>query len=87
MTYENETSGIAVSMNSLLERTIGENGSIVQKQTNLTKQAGDIDTQIADMEKLVQTDIDHWKAQFVAMEQAQQTINQQLSYLNRQFPG
>lgn len=81
--FTDETNGIAVRLSSFLDHTIGENGTLVTKQDNLTKQASDIDTQVADLEKLVQVDINHWTTEFQAMEQAQAQMNQQLQYLSK----
>jgi len=84
--FADETNGIAVQLSSYLDHTIGDNGTLATKQNNLTKQASDIDTQVADMEKLVQSDIAHWTTEFQAMEQAQAQMNQQLQYLSKISP-
>ncbi len=78
-------SGLAVKLDAYLERLVGDDGSLITKQTNLDKRATAIDTQVADLERLVLAQIDTWKASFVAMEQAQQQLNQQLTYLLNQF--
>ncbi len=83
--FTDDTKGVAVSLVAYLDRTIGEDGTLVAKQDGLTKQASDIDTQIADLEKIVQADRARMTAQFVAMETAQQRINQQLQYLVQTF--
>lgn len=85
--FSDSTNGIAVQLNKFLDHTIGEDGTLVTKQTNLTKQSSDIDTQVTNMEKLVQDDIDKWTNEFVAMETAQEQMTQQLNYLLRQFPS
>jgi len=84
--FTNSTSGLAVTLNSFVDRTIGDSGTVTQKQTDLAKQSTDIDTQVANMEKLVQDDIAHWTTEFTAMESAQQAFNQQSAYLTKQFP-
>lgn len=83
--FTNETSGMAVKFDSFLESTIGEEGSMTAHQSTLTKQAAAIDPQIADMEKLVQTEIERLTLSFVAMEQAQAQNNSMLAYLNKTF--
>jgi flagellar hook-associated protein 2 len=83
--FTDETSGLATSLDSYLEATIGDDGSLTSHQTTLDRQSGSIDTQVADMEKLVQENRDRLIASFVAMEQAQANINQQLQYLLKQF--
>lgn len=85
--FSHATSGIAVRLDSYLEKTAGEDGMLVAKQGLLTRQASDIDLQIADMERVVQTNAQRMKESFVAMEQAQYNINQQLQYLLRRFPA
>jgi flagellar capping protein FliD len=72
-------------LNTYLNHTIGDDGSLTTHQTNLTKQSGSIDTQIADMERHI---LDHQQQLtdgFVAMESAQAKINQQLQYLTQNF--
>ena len=79
------TRGLAVALDSVVTRTIGDDGTLVTQQDNLTKQSTDIDTQIADMEKRIQEDSDRMTAEFIAMETAQSALNQQLQYLIAQF--
>ena len=83
--FTNDTAGLAVSLNSYLDKTIGDSGTLPTKQSNLTKQAADIDTQIADLERVVQADSQRMTDQFIAMEAAQAQLNQQLQYLQRSF--
>ncbi len=83
--FTNATSGFAVAFNSYLDHTIGEEGTLVTHQTNLTKQVKDIDTQVTDMEKLVLANRQRMIDSFVAMETAQQKINSQLQYLAKTF--
>lgn len=83
--FTNETTGMAVKFDSFLESTIGEEGSMTAHQSTLTKQAAAIDPQIADMEKLVQTEIERLTLSFVAMEQSQAQNNAMLTYLNKTF--
>lgn len=84
--FSSSTDGIAVKLDAYLEKTIGEGGSLLTRQTNLTKQSTDIDAQIVLLEKNVQVHSDQLTAQFVAMETAQAQITQQLQYLSRSFP-
>lgn len=83
--FADATNGVAAKFDSFLDATIGESGSLVAKQDRLTKQSADIELQIADLERIVQADIERMTASFIAMETAQATINQQLAYLNKQF--
>lgn len=83
--FSTSGSGIAETLANYLDRTIGEEGSIVQKQDQLIKQSGALDAQITAQEKLVQQNRARLIAGFVAMEQAQANINQQLQYLTKRF--
>jgi flagellar hook-associated protein 2 len=84
--FTDPTNGLAAKVTNYLTSTVGDDGSLVAHQNNLTSQSSAIDQQIADMERLVQADKDRMTASFVAMEEAQSRINQQLQYLMRQFP-
>ena len=75
--------GLAVLMQDYLDKTIGDDGSLVTKQDNLDKQSNGINDQIASQERLVQDNRARLIASFVAMETAQQRSNQQLQYLSR----
>jgi flagellar hook-associated protein 2 len=83
--FADTTSGLAVTLDAFLENTIGEEGTLIAKQDRLTQQSGDIDFQIADLERIVQANRERMIQSFVAMETAQSTINQQLQYLQKQF--
>lgn len=83
--FTNKTEGMAVTFDNFLTKTIGDDGTLVKKQSNLTTQVSTIETQIADMEKLVLANKDRLTAGFVAMETAEAKINQQLAYLKKNF--
>jgi flagellar hook-associated protein 2 len=83
--FTDSTSGLAISLAAYLDKTAGDDGTLVAKQDSLTKQSANIDTQIADLERQVQAYSERMTASFVAMETAQATINQQLTYLTKQF--
>ncbi len=83
--FSDPTSGLAVSLDTYLTNTIGPNGTLVTKQSNLTTQSAAIDTQVADMERHIQQDSDRMTAEFVAMESVRSTLNTQLQYLASQF--
>jgi flagellar hook-associated protein 2 len=83
--FSNSEDGFAVSFDSFLESTIGDEGSMTAHQATLTKQAAAIGPQIVDMEKLVQAEVDRLNASFVAMEQAQALNTQQLAFLTKTF--
>ena len=83
--FSNATSGLAVGMDAYITKTIGDNGTLITHQDNLTKQANAIDDQIEKMERIIAADKARMTASFVAMETAQANINQQLAYLTKTF--
>lgn len=83
--FADSTNGLAVKFNDFLEKTAGEEGSLVGKQDKLTRDAKDIDTQIADMERIVLANRQRLLDSFIAMETAQAQINQQLQFLQQRF--
>lgn len=83
--FSDATQGVATRLAAYLERTIGDDGTLVTHQNRLTKQSSDIDTQIAELERLVQTNREAMVAKFVAMETAQAKFSSQLSFLQGQL--
>ena len=83
--FTNETQGLAVRLDGFLERVAGDDGTLVEKQDLLTRQVGDIDEQITAQERQVQLSRNVLTQSFLAMEQAQARINQQLQFLNQRF--
>ena len=83
--FTNSSSGLAVKLSSFLDATVGDGGSLVTHQANLTKQSTDIDTQIGNIEKQVLVYQQNLTDEFVAMETAEAKINQQMQYLQSAF--
>ncbi|HEY9508314.1 MAG TPA: flagellar filament capping protein FliD [Verrucomicrobiae bacterium] len=83
--FSNATSGLAIGMDNFITKTIGDNGTLITHQDNLTKQASAIDDQIEKMERIIAADKARMTASFVSMETAQAGINQQLAYLTKTF--
>jgi len=81
------TNGVGVKLKDFVEDTIGDEGTLTDRQSNLTKQSGAIDTQVIDMERLVEANRQQMISRFVVMEQTQQKINQQLQFLSQRFGG
>jgi flagellar hook-associated protein 2 len=75
--------GLAVQLQEYLEKAVGDDGTLITKQTNLDKQVSALDEQIAEQERLVQLNRQQLITSFIAMETAQAQINQQLQYLSR----
>src|SRR5262249_44437140 len=83
--FADTSNGLAVQLNSYLDETAGTDGTLITKQSNLAKSAGDIDTQVADLERIVQADRQRLIDDFIAMETAQAKSNQQLRFLQQRF--
>ena len=83
--FNDSDKGIATQLNAYLEKMIGDDGAVIAKQDALTKQSSEIDTQVTDLEKRVQSNRQRLIDSFVQMETAQQTINQQLKFLQQRF--
>lgn len=75
--------GLAVSLGAYLERVVGEDGTLLAKQDRLGAQSIGIDDQITQQERQVQVNRDALMTGFLAMEQAQARINQQLQFLSQ----
>lgn len=87
--FTDATNGVATKLTTYLTNTIGnagDGGTLVTEESNLTKQSAAITTQISNLETNVQSDIQRWDAEFQAMETAESTSNQQLAYLQKEFP-
>ncbi|MCC6233726.1 MAG: flagellar filament capping protein FliD [Verrucomicrobiales bacterium] len=83
--WNDDAVGIATKLDEYMERLIGDDGSLVAKQDVLVKQASGIDVQVADLERLVQSNRQRLIDSFVAMEQAQSKINQQMQFLSQRY--
>lgn len=83
--FTNESDGFIKYFNDYLDKLIGDDGSLLNKDLSLTNQVKSIDDQISSMERIVQQTREQMIASFTAMEQAQSRINQQLQYLLQQF--
>ncbi len=83
--FTDSTDGLAVRLQALLDKTIGDSGTLVTHQEAIDHQVAAMTSQLAGMERLVLSNKDRLTNSFVAMETAQAKINQQLSYLQKQF--
>jgi flagellar hook-associated protein 2 len=83
--FDNGTSGLAVQLSALLETTVGDEGTLATRQDTLAKQIAAIDTQIADLERVVLSNQERLIQSFVAMERARASINQQNEFLNQRL--
>ena len=83
--FTDSANGIATQLDAYLQKTAGDDGTLIERQDRLSKQSVEIDTQITDQEKLVQSNRQRLITSFLAMEAAQQKSNQQLQYLSQRF--
>jgi flagellar hook-associated protein 2 len=81
--FTDPTNGLAVKIAAYIEKTTGDDGTLIAHQKTLTDQMTGIDEQIAQMERIVLEQQESMELKFIAMEQAQAQINQQLQYLTR----
>jgi len=80
--FQDETNGIGVKLLAFIDQQIGEDGALPDKVERLNEQSSDIDDQIQRMETFIEARRQRLIDGFVAMETAQQKINQQMSFLS-----
>ena len=85
--FQDSTDGIAVLMNAFVEKQIGDEGVIPSKVDSIAEQDGGIDDQIAQLERVVQSNRERLMQSFISMETAQSQINNQLKFLQQRFGG
>jgi flagellar capping protein FliD len=68
-----------------LDRTVGDQGSLVTKQDTLQEQVTDLDDQLSEQERQANRDL--LIQSLLAMENAQLQINQQMQFLTQRFGG
>jgi flagellar hook-associated protein 2 len=83
--FTDDTDGLATKLDAYLESLTEDDGLLENHQDAITKQITNIDTQIADLERIVQANRERMLESFTAMETAQAKINQQMQYLNQQL--
>ncbi len=81
--FTNAAAGLAGQFGTYLTGTVGDEGSLLKRQNTLTKQATDMDTQVADLERLVQSNRAALITSFLAMEKAQAKNTQQMQFLQK----
>jgi flagellar hook-associated protein 2 len=83
--FTKSTDGIANRLNTYLETVVGVNGSLVNHRDNYATQSVQIDTQVIEMEKRVISTKERLTRSFLAMEEAQGKLNQQMQFLQQRF--
>jgi flagellar hook-associated protein 2 len=83
--FTNATNGLAITMGTYLTNLTSSTGLLATTEGDLTKQSTDIDTTIAAMEVKISDDQQNYTNEFVAMETAENSINQQKQFLTDMF--
>lgn len=81
--FTDPTKGLAVQMNTYINNTIGSNGTLPARTSDLTQQSDDLTTQISNLETKISNDTNEWNSEFQAMETAESQTNQELTYLSQ----
>jgi flagellar hook-associated protein 2 len=85
--FTDPTNGLATQLNNFITDTTGANGTVTNHQASLTQQVTSLNTQISNLEAKITTDTATWTSEFTAMESAQESANQELTYLSEQITG
>ena len=83
--FTTTTHGLGNSFFSYLDSLLDDDGAMATTQQNITDRVSDIDQQLADHERRVQSNREALIRSFVAMEEAQSKVNQQMSFLASRF--
>jgi flagellar hook-associated protein 2 len=83
--FQDSNEGLAVKLLSYVDTLVDDEGAIADKISNLSSRSDDIDDQIERQERLVQARRQSMVDSFVAMESAQQQVNQQMQFLQSKF--
>ena len=81
--FTDPTNGLATTLNSYLTNTTGSSGLLATKEAAFTKQANNITTSITNLQKKIAQDETELQNEFVAMEDAINTINTEKTILDR----
>ena len=81
--FSDSTNGLMAQLSRFIENTVGADGSLTARQSDLIKQSSGISTQIANLETKISNHMNQWNSEFQAMETAQSRANQELTYLSQ----
>ena len=79
------STGLVQRLDTYLKKVVGDDGSLIRHSDAIATQATTIDTQVADLERIVQVSRQRMIDNFVAMETAQARMAQQLQFLTQRF--
>lgn len=85
--FNSQPGGLVAQLDAFFTKATSATGSLATETDSLTGQSKDIDNQIATLERRITADQDRMTAEFVAMEQAEATINSQMQSLTNAFGG
>lgn len=83
--FTDSKDGLAVSLSAYVDSLAGDDGKIETKQNTIDKEIASINTQISDLERVVQSNKESLIQRFITMETTQAQINQQLQFLQQRF--
>jgi flagellar hook-associated protein 2 len=83
--FTNSTNGLATTLDTYLTNTTGSNGLLATKESGFTKQEANITTSITNLQNKITRDETELQNEFVAMEDAINTINTEKTYLTDFF--
>jgi flagellar hook-associated protein 2 len=83
--FTDPTNGLATKLNTYLTAALGTTGTVATSESTLTTESADITKSISTLEAKISLDQTNLTNEFVAMETAESTINQQKQYLTQYF--
>ena len=81
--FSDPTKGLATQINNYITATIGTNGTLPARTSDLSQESATISTQISNLENKIGNDTDQWNSEFQAMETAESQTNSELTYLSQ----
>jgi flagellar hook-associated protein 2 len=81
--FTDSTQGLAAKFAAYIEKTTGDDGTLIAHQKTLTDSVTKINEQIAQLERILQEQKEAMTAKFLAMEQASAKSTQQLQFLQK----
>jgi flagellar capping protein FliD len=81
--FSDPTNGLATQMNNYITATIGANGTLPTRTSDLTQESATITTQISNLENKITNDTNQWNSEFQNMETAEAQTNSELTYLSQ----
>jgi flagellar capping protein FliD len=81
--FSDSTKGLAAQLNKYVTNTIGPDGTLPARTSDLNQQSKDISTQISNLETKITNDSNQWSTEFSAMEAAESRTNQELTYITQ----